>query len=267
MIIDCHVHCGELDNSAPQTYEDIAPRLDEAGVDGAVCFSPVMEIYDRFDPDFQDNEYWQKRREHSREYLCSLRNRTNHRIYPFHFVWNDFDTSNLERYCGIKWHRHANEPEYNYDSPECAGMLDAIREQGFVILLEETYGNTLRLVDGIGKGIPFIIPHLGYLNGGIRRLLNEDFWKRENTYADMSSETSSAAEIKEFIDRYGPHRLLYGSDYPFSTSLARKKVIEELNLPAADEELIFSGNIMRLLKNVRQAKPKVSTNDKVIPRT
>ncbi|MCD6487455.1 MAG: amidohydrolase family protein [Syntrophobacterales bacterium] len=249
MIIDCHVHCGELDDSAPQTYEEIAPEFDEAGLDGAVCFSPVMEIYDRYSLDSRDDEYWQNRRRHSREYLRSLKNKAR-RIYPFHFVWNDFDTSDLEQYCGIKWHRHGNEPEYHYDDPKCARMIDAIREQGFAILLEETYENTLRFVDGMGKGIPFIIPHLGHMNGGFRRFLNENFWERENTYADMSSELPELNEIREFIDRYGPHRLLYGSDYPFSTPLARKKKIMELNLPAADEELIFSGNIMRLLKNV-----------------
>jgi hypothetical protein len=249
MIIDCHVHCGELDNSAPQTYEKIASEFDQAGLDGAVCFSPVMEIYDRYDPDFNDNEYWRNRRRHSREYLCSLGNK-RHKIYPFHFVWNDFDTSNLEQYCGIKWHRHGNEPEYHYDDPQCVRMLDAIREQGFAILLEETYENTLRLVDGMGKEIPFIIPHLGHMNGGFRRFFDDDFWKRENTYADMSSEIPSPNEIREFIHRYGPHRLLYGSDYPFSTPSARKRKILGLNLPPEDEELIFSGNIMRLLRNV-----------------
>lgn len=249
MIIDCHVHCGELDDSAPQAYEDIAPRFDEAGVDAAVCFSPVMEIYDRYNPDFRDDEYWRSRRRHSRRYLCSLKG-ARHRIYPFYFVWNDFDTSELADYCGIKWHRHAYEPEYHYDDPKCGEMIEAIREHGFVILLEETYENMVRLVDGMGKGIPFIIPHLGGLNGGIRRLLNEDFWRRENTYADISAGIAGVAEIKEFIDRYGPHRLLYGSDYPFSTSLACKRTILELGLPPADQELIFSGNIMRLLKNL-----------------
>lgn len=248
MIIDCHVHCGELDDSAPQAYEAIAPRFDEAGVDGAVCFSPVMEIYDRLNPGFHDNEHWQIRRRRSREYLCSLRNKP-HTIYPFYFVWNDFDTSGLEQYCGIKWHRHKNEPKYHYDDPKCARMIEAIREHGFTILLEETYENTLRLVDGMGKGIPFIIPHLGNMNGGIHRLLNEDFWKRENTYADMSS-SPSVYEIKQFIDRYGSHRLLYGSDYPFATPIKCKEKILALNLSSADEELIFAGNIMRLLKNV-----------------
>lgn len=235
----------------PQAYEDIAIELDDAGVDAAVCFSPVMEIYDRYNREFRDDEYWQKRRSHSRKYLCSLKN-ARHRIYPFYFVWNDFDTSELSNYCGIKWHRHASEPPYHYDDPKCVSMLEAIREHGFVILLEETYENTLRLVDGIGKGIPFIIPHLGYLNGGIRRLLDEDFWKRKNTYADMSADCASVDELKEFISRYGPHRLLYGSDYPFSTPLVCKRRIWELNLPPADEELIFHGNILSLLKNTEE---------------
>ena len=248
LIIDSHVHCGELDDSAPQAYEDIAPKFDEAGVNGAVCFSPVMEIYDRYDPDFRDDEHWRRRRESSRRYLCSLKNAA-HRVYPFHFVWNDFDSSELDNVCGVKWHRHENEPKYHYDAPRCEAMLAAIRERGLVIVLEEEYENTLRLVDEMGKGITFIIPHLGNMNGGFRRLLDEDFWKRENTYADMSANSPGVDQIKAFLDRYGPHRLLYGSDYPFAAPLMCKEKVLGLNLPAADEELIFSGNIMRLLKN------------------
>ena len=68
----------------------------------------------------------------------------------------------------------------------------------------------------------------------------------------MSAGTPSVNDIKEFIDKYGPHRLLYGSDYPFATPLACKKKILELNLPPAEKELIFSGNIMRLLKNTEK---------------
>jgi len=248
MLIDCHVHCGRLDDSAPQNYDDIAPYFDEAKLDGAVCFSPVMEIYDRHDPDFEDNDYWQQRRTSSRRYLCTLGNK-RHRIYPFHFVWNDFDTSELEKYCGIKWHRHDNEPKYNYDDPKCTKMIGAIREHGFVVLLEEEYDNTMRFVDDIAAGMPVIIPHLGALNGGVRRLLGEDFWKRENTYADMSAGSTSEDDIRAFLDRYGPHRLLYGSDYPFGNSVISKQKILDLNLPEADQRLIFGENIMRLMKN------------------
>jgi len=252
VIIDCHVHCGALDNTVPQRYEDIAPEFDEAGVDAAVCFSPVAEIYDRRGRGPRDEEYWQQRRDESRRYLCSLKNQ-RHQIYPFYFVWNDFDASELSSYCGIKWHRHWDEPEYHYDDPRCEKMLDAIREQGFAILVEETYDNMIRLVDAMGKGIPFIIPHLGFLNGGIRRLLDEDFWSRENTYADMSADCASIAELQEFVSRYGAHKLLYGSDYPFATPIECKEKVLALNLPSADEELVFSGNILRLLRNADNA--------------
>ncbi len=251
LIIDSHVHCGGIDDSAPQAYEDIAPTFDAAGVDAAVCFSPVMEIYDRYNPEFGDDPYWRQRRESSRNYLRSLSGK-RHRIYPFYFVWNDFDTSQLEHYCGIKWHRHADEPQYHYDDPQCAAMLEAIREHGFVVVLEEEYENTLRFADRLGKGIPLIIPHLGNLNGGAHRLMAEDFWKRENTYADMSAQAVSEADIKMFLDKYGPHRLLYGSDYPFGSSLGSKQKILNLNLPEADQELILGKNILRLLKNADQ---------------
>jgi len=249
LIIDCHVHCGRFDDSYPQKYEDIAPYFDEVEVNGAVCFSPVMEIYNRHDPDFKDNKEWQSLRKRSRTYLRNLTD-TSHRIYPFCFVWNDFDISMLERYCGIKWHRHKNEPKYNYDDPKCARMINFIRELGYVVVLEEEYENTMCFVDDIGKGIPVIIPHLGTMNGGIHRLLEEDFWKRKNTYADMSAAGIKEEDIKKFLYKYGPEKLLYGSDYPFGNSLISKQKILNLNLPKADQKLIFGENIMRLLKNV-----------------
>ena len=47
LILDAHVHCGEQDETAPQAYEQIAPLLDAADVQAAVCMPPVGEIYDR----------------------------------------------------------------------------------------------------------------------------------------------------------------------------------------------------------------------------
>jgi len=251
LIVDSHVHMGQLDDSAPQRYEDIAPIFDEAGVTAAVCISPVQEIYDRYDPDFVDTPAWQERRRQSREYLCSLKDK-RHRIYPFYFVWNDFDTSGLDRYCGIKWHRHPDEPRYHYDDPACARMIDAIRDRGFVVLLEEEWENTVRFVDEFAPGVPVIIPHLGRLNGGVERFFREDFWRRENTHADMSAADCQERDIQRYLEKYGPERMLFGSDYPFGSSVISKEKIDALNLPEADRKLIFADNILRLLKHTEQ---------------
>ncbi len=251
MIIDCHVHCGVDDASVPQAYEDILPLFLEADLDAVVCFSPVMEIYDRNDPHFVDTPAWKEQRQRSRQYLTTLADKPVP-VLPFYFVWNDFDTSTLSDYCGIKWHRHAREPDYHYGCPACTAMLDAIRDMGFAVLIEEEYRNTLRFVDELAPGVPVIIPHLGRLNGGFEQLLADDFWARPHTYADMSAAAVTVDECRRFLDRYGPERLLFGSDYPFGRSPDSKATILELNLPAADEELVFSGNIRRLLKNTER---------------
>ena len=247
-MIDCHVHCGTAESYAGQAYEDVAPYLNDAKVDSAVCFSPVAEVYDRGQVDFDDNEDWQERRAESRNYLLQLKDR-KHTIFPFHFVWNDFDVSDLDRVCGIKWHRHKGEPHYNYDDPKCTQMIAAIRERNLPIILEEEYDNTMLMVDVLAREIPIIIPYIGEFNGSATRLLEEDLWSRPNTYADMSSATTSEFFIRKFVDKYGPERLLFGSDYPFGTPLNAKEKVLALGLATDDERLIFSENILRLMQN------------------
>jgi hypothetical protein len=248
LILDAHVHCGAQDETAPQAYEQIAPLLDAADVQAAVCMPPVGEIYDRTSIEFEDNDYWRSRRAAARQYVCALKGR-RHTVYPFYFVWNDFDTSRLGQCCGIKWHRHPDEPRYHYDDPACSRLIDAIRQRGLVVLIEEEFANTMRFVDELAVGVPVIVPHLGRLNGGFEAFLAEDFWRRPYAYTDMSG-GCSAADCRRFLDRYGPEKLLFGSDYPFCTPLESRQTLLSLNLPEADQRLIFAENCLRLLKNV-----------------
>ena len=59
-----------------------------------------------------------------------------------------------------------------------------------------------------------------------------------------------ASDCRRFLDRYGPEKLLFGSDYPFCTPLESRRTLLSLNLPEADQRLIFAENCLRLLKNV-----------------
>jgi len=247
-ILDCHIHCGVIDASARQSYEDIAPLLAEVGASEAVCFSPVAEIYDRDNPNFEDTPEWVRRRKASRDYLCHL-SRPDLVIYPFHFVWNDFDISDLDRFCGIKWHRHMREPKYHYEKEACRQMVTAIRERQFAVILEEEFGNTLRFIRDLAAGVPVIIPHLGELNGGFGQLHREGVWKLPNVFADLSCDLVSSHLIRRFLDNYGPEKLIFGSDYPFGTPRSRFDDIDVLGLPDADRQLILRDNMRRLLKN------------------
>ena len=88
-------------------------------------------------------------------------------VYPYFFIWNDFAVEQLSpAHCGIKWHRHADEPVYRYDDPRCRSALDEIRRRGLPVVLEEEFDQTVRFIRELADGITVVIPHLGMLNGG-----------------------------------------------------------------------------------------------------
>ena len=62
LIIDAHAHCGIVDRFPPQSFEDYQDHVRGSGIGRVVMFSPVMEIYDRYDPGFRDDAGWQARR-------------------------------------------------------------------------------------------------------------------------------------------------------------------------------------------------------------
>ncbi|MFH1704121.1 MAG: metal-dependent hydrolase, partial [Nitrospirota bacterium] len=131
MIIDSHIHCGK-----GLTYETIIPFLKKADIEGACLFAPVEEVYDRYDLDFKDTQEWQLRRKEANQYLLEIA-RANQGIFPYLFVWNDFDCDELSLgYKGVKWHRHEGEPVYNYTDKRCQQLIERIVELNLPIVFE-----------------------------------------------------------------------------------------------------------------------------------
>ncbi len=229
--VDAHAHCGVLDRFPPQSLEDYLSSLRGRRIDGAVMFSPVIEIYDRHDRDFKDNPEWRGRRRSSNEYLLSA-SRPGFEVFPYFFIWNDFAVEQLTtRHKGIKWHRHDDEPVYHYDDPGCLAAIDEIRRRNMPVCLEEELDNTVFFVDRLAPGVRVVIPHLGLLNGGYPAIRRAGLWERPEIYADTS--LASSREIMDYVERYGHERLMFGSDFPFG---APKRELEKvLRLPLPDE--------------------------------
>ena len=61
-VIDAHAHCGIIDRSWPQSFEAYARQAAATDIGGVALFSPVMEIYDRYDRSFVDTPAWRLRR-------------------------------------------------------------------------------------------------------------------------------------------------------------------------------------------------------------
>jgi uncharacterized protein len=234
--LDSHTHCGY---TVP--FEELSKEWRLGDIDGGVVFSPVEEIYDRYDPFFTDSDEYKNRRRSVHSYLLDVAERE--RIYPYFFIWNDFATI-PEDFVGIKWHRHGGEPTYNYDSKECERVLSHIVERKLPIVLEEEFHNTLSFVDRIAGGTVVIIPHMGALNGGYYRLKTAGLFDDLNIWTDTA--LGGPGEIRDFAESFGTDRILFGSDYPFGIPSHEKRKIE--NLFSGDElQSILSGNLRRLL--------------------
>lgn len=243
-VIDSHAHCGVIDSSMPQTFEDYCRQIAGTDISGVAMFSPVLEIYDRFDFDFFDTPEWMQRRRQSNVYLLSLKT-DDLSVFPYFFIWNDFAVKQLSiAHRGIKWHRHPGEPVYHYDDPRCRAALEEIRRRKLPVVLEEEFDNTLRFIRELAEGITVIIPHLGLLNGGFQTIAEAGLWERESVWADTA--LASRDEIHRYLRCYGHHRLMFGSDFPFGSPAAELAKVRKLGLDPEVEAAVLGGNFNRL---------------------
>jgi len=248
-VVDSHAHCGVIDRSFAQGPDDYVDALSGADIEGAAFFSPVYEIYDRYDPWFKDTPEWRRRRSASNAFLLSLR-LPRLTVYPYFFIWNDFAADQIERgHCGIKWHRHAEEPVYHYDNPRCAKAIEEIRRRNLPVVLEEELSNTIRFIREIAAGATVIIPHLGMLNGGFSAIADAGLWEIETVWADTA--LAASGEIREYIRRYGHQRLMFGSDFPFGSPARELAKVRRLGLSGEVEAAVAGGNFFRLQSQIR----------------
>ncbi|MGD2272328.1 MAG: amidohydrolase family protein [Desulfobacterales bacterium] len=243
-VIDSHIHCGIQNVNQP--YHQIQKLLREAGIQAACLFAPVEDIYYRYSSSFDDNRKWRWCRKKAHDYLLALAE-SNSGVYPYYFVWNDFIIEDLdENFYGIKWHHHPGEPPYHYRDPRCLEMIDAICRRNLPIVLEETYEQTLRFIDILSGRTPLIIPHLGLLNGGFDRLLQAGVWQYPNVYGDTA--LAGSREIRIFLERFGAHKLVFGSDYPFGLPGPQLHNLTSMGIGRQDLKKICAENILHLIR-------------------
>ncbi|MDD5557046.1 MAG: amidohydrolase family protein [bacterium] len=243
-VIDCHVHCGNDRRTKYYPAGRLVRDLEESAVNGAVLFAFPEDMYRRVDR--------KARRIAANDYVLEACRGARH-LYPFYFVWNDYlIPPDLGRYRGIKWHRHPDEPRYDYADPRCAEFLAEVRRHRLPVLLEEEFEHTVRFVER-NPELDVIIPHMGERNGGTFRM--EAFRGHPRVYFDTS--TASQFEIDWILDLVGPRRVLFGSDVSgtllpfFNFARIELMKLEGLGLTAREREMVYGGNLLRLLRRAR----------------
>lgn len=236
-VLDSHVHCG-----LTLPLERVKPLWEAGGIEGGVLFSPVEEIYDRFDRSFVDSSFYAESRDKVHQYLESLRSEN---LYIFWFVWNDFKIPGLN-FSGIKWHRHGEEPDYLYGTKECDAIIEHICERRMPVILEEEFSRTMMMVKKFSGQTVTIIPHFGGLNGGYDRLKEAGLFEDPTVFVDTA--LAGPREIEDFAATYGVERILFGSDFPFGDPV--HECLKVRNIFSGKElRKVLGENLVKLLSS------------------
>ena len=239
-IIDAHVHIGNNPTTKYYTLEEIKRDLREARAHGACLFAFPEDIYrivDSTTSRYAANEYVLKVSQNSKDF------------HPFYFVWNDYlIPEKLKQFHGIKWHRHPDEPHYNYTLPRCIEILELITDLKLPVILEEEFEETRRFIKENSE-INVIIPHMGQANGGYEKMTI--FFEDSNVYFDTAVAPLKA--IQFILDHVGPERIIFASDVSgtrmpfFNFPKVELQKLAKLNLDQESYRLIFAANIERIL--------------------
>ncbi len=241
-IIDAHVHLGDGPHKA-YTLETLQDDLADACATGAVVFAFPEDMYRIVDT--------HESRVAANAYVLEASRRAS-AMYPFYFVWNDyFIADDFDEFVGIKWHRHADEPRYDYTQPGCEAMLERIRARNVPVILEEELGNTIAFIDR-NPDLPVIIPHCGQLNGGTPDM--ERFFDNPNVYFGTSM--ALPANLAFVAEHVPPTRIIFGSDVSgtsqpfFNFTAVELEKVRKMQFTADEFALVLAGNIDRILSAV-----------------
>jgi len=173
-------------------------------------------------------------------------------MYPFYFIWNDYVIpDDFDAFVGIKWHRHADEPRYDYTAPACEEALERIRARNLPVVIEEELDETVAFI-GRSPDLPIIIPHCGQLNGGTPSM--ERFFDNPNVHFDTSMATFE--NLAFVAERVPADRLIFGSDVSgtsqpfFNFPAVEREKVAKLRLSTQEQALVYAGNIDRLVDPV-----------------
>lgn len=243
MIIDSHCHAGKgdgltgpWDTSAP--LGKYLPRASTAGINRTVLFPAFHSDYAVA----------------NREVARIVASRPN-RFYGFAFVHPERDRGRafamvkvaVEQYGfrGIKVHRHDAritreicEVARSFSLPV---LYDVMGEVSVVELLAREYPD-----------VSFIIPHLGSFADDWRAqlVLIDHLARHPNIYTDTSG-IRRFDLLQEAVRRAGADKVLFGTDGPWLHPGVELVKVRMLGLPQYEEQMILSGNFLRLTAAVR----------------
>jgi uncharacterized protein len=255
MIIDGHCHAGRGDGligpwDTSASLDQYLPRAARAGIDRTVLLAAFHSDYAVA----------------NQEVARIVASRPD-RFYGFAFVNPERDRGRVYQmvktaveeynFRGIKLHRH--DARITREVCEVARafslpvLYDVMGEVTVVELLATEYPD-----------VSFIIPHLGSFADDWRAQLGliDYLVRHPNIYSDTSG-VRRFDLLEQAVQRAGARKIIFGTDGPWLHPAVELSKVRALNLPADEERLVLSENILKLISRRRgrpRPEPGIITN-------
>ena len=240
-IIDAHIHIGKwgdvffgYESTVPQAIE----VMKKSGIDEAVCIPADKTRNEDLFNEVIDNK-----------------------DFKFHFTaWinpqdtklDEFLNKNIERISLFKIHPSIQRKKVTDSSFEKYIQIAEEKRKLLVVHCGRWkeiagYEYSLELAKN-HPGLIVILAHLGGDQPGLYLKCAEEIKNRN--YKNVYLGTESVREfyfVDKVVHTVGAEKVIFGSDYNIGLPKMYIPIIESLNIPANEKELIFSGNILRLL--------------------
>lgn len=243
MIIDSHIHIGKWSSiffNYESTVDEAIKVMKASGVDAAVCMPADVT---------GNNTLFEKTIDHP-----GFKFYYNAWINPEDKELDAFLKDNIDRISVFKVHPSIQRKKITDESYDKymkmasenkkpvvvhCGRWQEIAGYKFPLELTEKYPDLI-----------LILAHLGGDQPGIYLECAETI--RDKKYRNVYLGTESVREfyfVNKVVHAVGADRVIFGSDYNLGLPLTYIPIVESLDIPAPEKELIFSGNILRLINS------------------
>jgi predicted TIM-barrel fold metal-dependent hydrolase len=242
-IIDAHIHIGkwsEIFLNYGSTVSEAIKVLKCSGVDSAVCMpADATSNEELFTQTYAHPDY--------KFYY-------NAWINPNDKSLDDFLIKNIDQISLFKVHPSIQKKRITDGAYDKYIKLAVEKRKPVVVHCGRwqeiaSYKFPLELAEKF-KDLILILAHLGGDQPSLYLQCAEVV--KEKKYKNVYLGTESVREfyfVNKLVNIVGAEKVIFGSDYNLGLPLTYIPIVEALNIPSSDKDLIYSGNILRLMGN------------------
>lgn len=247
MIIDAHIHLGVIAgvwHVRAKTVEDVIARMDKAGIDTAVASHLESLGYDFAEGNARLYEAWR---------------RYPGRLVPLVAVnprFREEAVSEIRKYVGgFGWpgvKLHPQQGNYPVNCEATYAVLEEAAKLGAFVLIHSgdrfvAANSSPYAISEVARRLPdmtIIMAHMGVWDWQDAIEVGTMF---PNVMLDTSGSGNTYGMIEQAVELLGPHRVMYGSDFPLMPFEPLVAKVTGCELPADIKELLLWRNASDLL--------------------